>query len=104
MAEEFVTERICDMRCKNLSAEDKRQNERLDELETRVHQINSLTISVEKLAVSVDSMVKELAMQSSRMAKLEGRDSENWKKVVSGIITGVVGGLIVFVMAKLGLG
>lgn len=90
--------------CRRLDAENARQNARLDDLEAMVHQINSLTVSVEKLAVSMDSMVKELSEQSGRMAKLEGRDGENWKKVVGGIIAGVVSGLVVFVMAKLGLG
>ena len=104
MAEEFVPKGECDALCAGLKAEDARQNQRLDALEKQVNQINSLTISVEKLAVSVDSMVKEIAMQSSRLAKLEGRDGENWKKVVAGIITGIVGGLVVFAMAKLGLG
>ncbi len=102
MAEEFVSRSVCDERCKGLEAEDKRQNERLDDLEVMVRQINSLTVSVEKLALSMDSMVKELSEQSGRMAKLEGRDGENWKKVVGGIITGVVGGLVVFAMGKLG--
>lgn len=87
-----------------IDSENARQNERLKELEETVHQINSLTISVEKMAVSMDGMLKELTEQSQRMEKLEGRDGENWKKVIGGIITGIVGGLIVFVMAKLGLG
>lgn len=104
MGDDFVPKSLCDERCKGLSAEDKRQNERLDELETRVHQINSLTVSVEKLAVSMDGMLRELTEQSERMKKLEGRDGENWKKIVSGLITGIVGGLVVFVMAKLGFG
>lgn len=86
-----------------LKAENARQNERLDNLETTVRQINQLTISVEKLAVSMDGMLKELTEQSNRLKELEGSDGKKWKKVVSGIITGVIGGLVVFVMAKLGL-
>lgn len=38
---------------KRLDAENARQNERLDELEETVHQINALTISVEKMAISI---------------------------------------------------
>lgn len=87
-----------------LEAENTRQNARLDDLEAMVHQINSLTVSVEKLAMGMDNMVKELSVQSGRMAKLEGRDGENWKKVVGALITGIIGGLVVFVMGKLGLG
>lgn len=90
--------------CRRLDAENARQNARIEELEETVHQINALTLSVEKMAISMDGMLRELTEQSERMKKLEGRDGENWKKVVSGIITGVVGGLVVFAMGKLGIG
>lgn len=89
---------------KRLDAENARQNERIEELEKTVHQINALTISVEKMAISMDGMLRELTEQSERMKKLEGRDGENWKKVISTLITGIVGGLVVFTMGKLGLG
>lgn len=90
--------------CRRLDAENARQNERIEELEETVHQINALTISVEKMAINMDGMLRELTEQSERMKKLEGRDGENWKKVISGLITGIVGGLVVFAMGKLGLG
>ena len=96
--------RTLDAEISGLKAEDARQNDRIEQLEDTVLQINSLTVSVEKLAVSMDGMLRELTEQSERMKKLEGRDGENWKKIVSGLITGIVGGLVVFVMAKLGLG
>lgn len=89
---------------KRLDAENARQNERIEELEKTVHQINALTISVEKMAISMDGMLRELTEQSERMKKLEGRDGENWKKVIGTLITGIVGGLVVFTMGKLGLG
>lgn len=90
--------------CKRIDAENARQNERIEELEKTVHQINALTISVEKMAISMDGMLRELTEQSERMKKLEGRDGENWKKVISTLITGIVGGLVVFTMGKIGLG
>lgn len=99
---EFITREEHGEFCRRIDAENARQNDRLDNLETTVHQINQLTISVEKLAVSMDGMLKELTEQSNRLKELEGNDGKKWKKVVSGIITGVVGGLVVFVMAKLG--
>ena len=44
---------------KRLDAENKRQDKRIELLEESTKQINSLTISIEKLAQSVESMVKE---------------------------------------------
>lgn len=99
----FVTREVHEEFRKAIDAENARQNNRLDSLEETVHQINQLTISVEKLAVSMDGMLKELTEQSNRLKELEGNDGKKWKKVVSGVITGIVGGLVVFVMAKLGL-
>lgn len=90
--------------CRRLDEENKRQNERLDKLENAVHEINQLTVSVEKLAVNMNNMVNEISEQNGRMERLERRDGDNWKKVVSGIITGIVSGLIAFAMVKLGLG
>lgn len=99
----YVTREVHEEFRNTLKAENDQQNKRLDNLETTVRQINQLTISVEKLAVSMDGMLKELTEQSNRLKELEGSDGKKWKKVVSGIITGVIGGLVVFVMAKLGL-
>ena len=99
----FVTREVHEEFRKAIDAENARQNDRLDNLEETVHQINQLTISVEKLAVSMDGMLKELTEQSNRLKELEGNDGKKWKKVVNGVITGIVGGLVVFIMAKLGL-
>lgn len=104
MEEKFVSEKLCALLCKELKEEDGRQNKKIGELEVRVAQINSLTLSVEKMAYNMDGMLKQLAEQSERMKKLEGRDGEYWKKVINAAITGIVGGLVVFAMGKLGLG
>lgn len=62
---------------RRLSDEDKRQNHRIDELESEVRQIGQLTTSVEKLAVSMESMVREQEQQGRRLEALEGRDEVN---------------------------
>lgn len=62
---------------KRLSEEDKRQNHRLDVVEDTVRQIGSLTVSVEKLAVSMEGMLKEQAEQGRRLGALESQDEIN---------------------------
>ena len=48
---------------KRLEDENNRQNKRLDLLEESVRELGALTASVEKLAASVESMVKVLVKQ-----------------------------------------
>lgn len=74
-----------------LADEDKRQNRRLDILEENTRQINSLTVSVEKLAQSIEVMVKEQESQGKRLETLENRDGEMWRKIVAYVITAVLG-------------
>lgn len=59
--------------------------------------------SVEKLATSLQSMVKEQEKQGKRLEILEGRDGEKWRKVIGYVGTTVLGILIAFVAMKLGL-
>ena len=73
---------------------ERRQDKRLELLEENVREIGALTTSVEKLAQSVESMVKEQEKQGRRLDELEGRDGEMWRKVVGYIITAAVGILI----------
>lgn len=86
-----------------ITQEDDRQNGRIRDLEESVKQITALTVSIEKLAQSVESMVKEQEAQGNRLASLEGRDGEMWRKVISYVITAVVGVVIGFVFKQIGL-
>lgn len=102
MEEEVITRQEHTEFCRRIDAENARQNSRLEALEDTVHQINSLTVSVEKLAVNMNGVLQQLTEQNGRLKVLEGTAGENWKKVVGGIITGVVGAIMGVVMAKFG--
>jgi hypothetical protein len=86
-----------------MDEEHKRQNKRITDLETTVKNIASLTASVASLAKSVEQMAKAQEQQNSRLEVLEGRDGEMWRKVVGYAITFVVGAVLTFVLAKIGL-
>lgn len=79
---------------------ERRQDKRLELLEENVREIGALTTSVEKLAQSVESMVKEQEKQGRRLDELEGRDGEMWRKVVGYIITAAVGILVGFLFRR----
>lgn len=61
---------------KRLEDENVRQNKRLERLEQQLAELNILTTAVEKLAVSVEVMGKELTRQGNRLEEIENRDGE----------------------------
>lgn len=86
-----------------LADEDKRQNRRIEALEESVRQIGALTTSVEKLALSIESMVKEQEQQGKRLEVLEGRDGEMWRKVTGHVITVIIGAVIGYIFTQIGM-
>lgn len=89
--------------CRRMEDEHKRINHRVADLEDTVRQIGALTASVEKLAVSVESMAKSQTKQETRLEKLEGRDGKMWRKVSGYVITTLVGAILTFVLMQIGI-
>lgn len=88
---------------KRMEAENHRQNRRLDLLESTVQQIGDIAASVEKMAISLQSMVKEQEQQGRRLAALENRDGEMWRKTLSYAVTVLVGAVIGFMLKQIGM-
>lgn len=88
---------------RRLEEQNQRQDKRISLLEENVREIGALTTSVEKLAISIESMAKEQGRQGERLEILEGRDGEMWRKVVGYIVTAVVGILLGFVFTRIGI-
>lgn len=88
---------------KRLEEENKRQDRRIELLEENTKQIGALTVSVEKLAQSIESMVKEQEQQGKRLEVLESRDGEMWRKVAGYIVTAVIGIVIGFLFKQIGM-
>lgn len=86
-----------------MEAEHRRQNRRIELLENSVQQIDSLATSVEKLALSLQSMVKEQEQQGRRLEVLESRDGEMWRKVVGYLITAVIGIVVGYAFKQIGM-
>lgn len=88
---------------RRIEEENKRQDRRLELLEHTVQQISDLTTSVEKLAVSMEGMLREQEKQGTRLETLEDRDGEMWRKILGYAVTAVVGILIGYVARQIGL-
>ena len=88
---------------KRLEEENDRQNQRLKGLEETVKQIAAINTSVEKLALSMEGMLKEQRDQGKRLETLEGRDGEMWRKVVGYVVTAVIGIVLGFAFSQVGM-
>lgn len=89
--------------CKRMEDEHKRISHRLSDLEESVRQIGALTASVEKLALSVESMAKTQTRQGERLEELEGRDGEKWRTITSYLLTAIAGALVTYMLTKIGM-
>lgn len=88
---------------RRLEEENKRQDARIGILEESVQQIGALATSVEKLALSMQSMLKEQEKQGKRLEVLEGRDGEKWRKVMGYIATTIVGVVLGYLFKQIGM-
>lgn len=88
---------------RRIEEENERQNKRLEILEANIVRIESLNVSIEKLALNMESMLKEQVQQGKRLEVLEARDGEMWRKVVSYAVTAIVGIVIGFIFKQIGM-
>ncbi len=76
---------------------------RLVTVETKTEQNNQLLVTVNRLALSMENMQREVVKQGERLEKLEAKDGEMWRKVVGYVITAVCGIVIGFVFMQIGM-
>lgn len=88
--EEYISRNEHDEFCRRLDSENARQNRRIELLEEHIREIGSISASVEKLAVNMESMLREQERQGERLKTLEGRDGEKWRQVAGYTITAVI--------------
>ncbi len=88
---------------RRMEDEHKRINHRLEALEETIRQISVLAASVEKLALSEESMAKAQNRQEERLEELEGRDGEMWRKVSGYVLTAVIGIVLGYIFTRLGM-
>ena len=88
---------------KRMDEEHKRQNHRIEELEKAFEQNNKLLVSVEKLALSMENMQRELKVHNDRLDTIESRDGEMWRKVVGHVVTSVISIVVGFIFAQIGM-
>lgn len=96
--EDYVARKEYEERIARIDDENTRQNKRIDRLEQIVESINTLTVSVEKLAVSMASMQKELEKQGQRLEAIEDEPADHWRSLIKTVITVVVSALVTYAL------
>lgn len=86
---------------RRIDAQEKRQDRRLELLEENVREIGALTVSVQKLAQSLQSMVEEQERQGRRLQALEDRDGEKWRKLMGYIATALTSGAVTLLLSQI---
>ena len=86
-----------------LKEENDRQNLRINNLEESIKEISNLTAATQKLADNMENMLKVQEQQSNRLAQIENRDGEKWRKAMAYIATAILGAVLAIVFAKIGL-
>lgn len=101
--EETISRKEHEEFAKRIDEENHRQNRRIDALEETVRQISDLTATVKELAVNMKNMLTEQEKQGVRLAKMESKDGEMWRTALTHILTAIIGGVIAFIFAKIGM-
>lgn len=99
--EDFITRVEHEEFARRMEDEHGRQNKRIELLEESMQKQNALLSSIEKLAVNMESMQKELTKQGERLEVLESRDGEMWRKVTGYVITTVIGAVLGFIFTQI---
>lgn len=97
-----------------LAEENKRQNERLKEVEQQNKQINNLALEIRDLNASIKNVVKEnerlgnlmqenISKTDGRLKKIEERDGEKWRDMIKYVGTTILGIVIGLVLKHIGL-
>ena len=77
-------------------------DDRINRVESITEEIRNLTLSVERLTITLSNVVREQESQESRLDTIEARDAEMWRTFVKYIITAVAGVIVGFVMRAVG--
>ena len=96
---EYVTKELHTEFAHRIDEENSRQNIRLDALEVAVKEINKLTVSIERIATTLESMVKELQDQGARLDEIEKKPAKRWDVVVTGALSALIGAVMAALLA-----
>lgn len=101
--DEYVSRVEYDERQKRIDDENRRQNHRIDKLETMAEQLSDMAASIKVMAVSMQGMQAEQKEQGERLKKIEEEPADKWNNLVKTVITVIATAFVTYLLAKGGL-
>lgn len=101
--EEYVTLSLHKEFADKIEREDDRQNKRIAMLEESMKQIYILNTSVEKIAMSINTLTTEIGEQNKRLKAIEDKPAQNWDKLLWLVGGAVVSAVIAFIIKQIGM-
>lgn len=86
---------------RRMEEENSRQDARIKILERQVDGLKELSVSIERLAINMENMVKEQVKQGERLEVLESQDGKMWREVVKYVITTLIGLVLGFLFNQI---
>lgn len=81
----------------------KSNTKRLDNLEPKVEDIHELTTSIKVLATEMKQMREDQVNMDMRIKTLEDKPNKKMDQIWSNIVSAITGGIIGFILIKLGI-
>lgn len=101
--DEYVTVAVHKEFADKIEREDDRQNKRIGLLEESMKQIYTLNTSVEKIAMSIETLTTEIGEQNKRLKAIEDKPAQNWDKLLWAIGGAFITAIIAYILKVVGI-
>lgn len=85
------------------TARSKSNTKRLDEVEAEQKEMKSLVSAVEVIATKQETMNENLSEMKSDIKEMKDKPAKKWDSVVDKVIMTILGAVILYIMAKIGM-
>ena len=93
MEDKFIGRHEHDEFARRIDEEEARQNKRISTLEEAVKNQNKMSLAVEKMAINMEQMLKELKKHGEELDELKNAPIKKWNTVVTAILSAIGGAI-----------
>ena len=90
-------------RLTEVEARSKSNAHRLDEVEKRQDNLDALVVSVKELAIKEQNVENDVKEIKTDVKEIKEKPGKRWEGIVDKIIYTIVGGVISYILVKIGL-
>ena len=96
---------MAEIKAKQAAADEQRKTifQRLDKQDKMIESVHKLATSVEKLAMKQDAMETKLGNLCTDVDEIKSKPAKRWEGIVEKVIFTVVGALVAYVLAQMGI-